>query len=313
MFIIAADVGGTKTRMVSATVDEPDRVLHEERYQSAEFDGFETLLQNFMRDSGLSETQLDTLSLALPGLVNGASAKLTNLPWTIEKQTLKDTFGFSHVFFMNDFQASVFGSRVLLEQDKIVLNKGLPDNSATMVSVGAGTGLGMAWFQNDVAYSTEGGHIDFAPIDDRQIELLKFLLKRHEHVSYERLLSGSGLVSLYEFFDGKRNEVTAEWVNAHASQDESADKALSLFVQIYGAYVGNLALLYKPYGGIYIAGGIAPKMVKRMQSPDFTNACFDKGRMRKQVEEIPVYLVTNERVGVMGAMSEAIKLKRVEL
>ena len=99
MFIIAADVGGTKTRVVSANVDEPDTVLHEERYLSAEFDGFEPLLQTFMSDSGLSEARLDTLSLALPGPVNGSSAKLTNLPWTLEKQTLKNQFGISHVFF----------------------------------------------------------------------------------------------------------------------------------------------------------------------------------------------------------------------
>ena len=316
MQIIAADVGGTNTRLVSASINEPRTVLHEIRYLSGEFDSFEPLLQTFIKDSGLASDQLDTLSLALPGLVGESSAKLTNLPWTIDKKSLMEKFGIDNVYLMNDFQASALGTRQLLDKDRVVLNEGMHDNGATCVAVGAGTGLGVAWIQYDKegeqTYSTEGGHIDFAPQDDTQSRLLQFLQQRHEHVSYERVLSGSGLVSLYEFFTGNQQPgITAEWVNNQTrDNDEAANKALSLFVQVYGAYVGNLALLYKPYGGIFITGGIAPKIVKKMQSEDFISAYLNKGRMREQVKQIPVYLVTNEHVGVLGAMSEAIKMKQ---
>lgn len=325
MNIIAADVGGTNTRLIYADEAEPRNVLYEARYLSGEFDGFEPLLKTFIQDSGSSASQVGTLALALPGLVNENSARLTNLPWVIEKQSLKDTFGIENVSFMNDFQASAFGTSQLLDKDQIILNPGgsaaggSKENS-TRVAVGAGTGLGVAWAQDEggtaQAYDTEGGHVDFAPVDETQVQLLKFLQQRHDHVSYERILSGDGLVSLYEFFADKHgaeepvNAVTAEWVNRQSETDETAGRALSLFVQIYGAYIGNIALLFKPRGGIYITGGIAAKIVKKMQSEEFINAYLNKGRMRALVEQIAVYLVTNERIGVLGAMSGVVKTQR---
>ena len=324
MHIIAADVGGTKTRLAFADAEEPGNVLHETRYLSREFDSFEPMLQNFIKDCGSAADKVDAITLALPGQVSDSSARLTNLPWNIEKQSLKDTFGIQNVYFMNDFQASAFGTGQLLDKDMIVLNPGVfnPDSvekSTTRVAVGAGTGLGVAWVDDDIqsgkraacAHDTEGGHIDFAPTDDLQIQLLKFLQQRFGHVSYERILSGDGLVSLYQFCSGKQQQdIDAEWVNKQSKNDEAADRALSLFVQIYGAYIGNIALLFKPHGGIYITGGIAAKMLKKMQSEEFIDAYLNKGRMRALVEQIAVYLVTNERVGVLGAMSEAIKLQQ---
>jgi glucokinase len=322
MKIIAADVGGTKTRLIYADIDEPGKVLFEARYLSGEFDSFEPLLETFINDSGSTAGKIESLTLALPGLVTDSSARLTNLPWVIEKQSLKDAFGIRYVSFMNDFQASALGTGQLQEKDQIVLNAGISkvadlNDNAIRVAVGAGTGLGVAWAQDDEgvahAYDTEGGHIDFAPVDDTQIRLLQFLQKRHGHVSYERILSGDGLVSLYEFCTGEqgnevqRDEITAEWVNAQSQDNAAADKAMTLFVEIYGSYIGNIAMLFKPYGGIFITGGIAAKIVERMQSEEFINAFLNKGRMRTLVEQIAVYLVTDERIGVLGAMSEAVK------
>jgi glucokinase len=335
MNIIAADVGGTKTRLVYADTDEPFNVLYEKRYLSGEFDDFEPILQAFIKECGSAGVMVDTagvntITLALPGLVNDSSARLTNLPWVIEKQSLQETFGVKNVYFMNDFQASALGIGQLHEKDRITLN---PDASnfnenpvalkknTRRVAVGAGTGLGVAWVEGDAkaacAHDTEGGHIDFAPGDDIQIELLRFLQQRFGHVSYERILSGDGLVSLYQFCAAKQSaanysdEISAEWVNRQSEHenDEAAERALSLFVQIYGAYIGNIALLFKPYGGIFITGGIAAKIATKMQSESFINAYLNKGRMRTLVEQIAVYLVTNERVGVLGAMSEAIKMQ----
>lgn len=320
MYIIAADVGGTKTHFMLASRQDPHKVLYEARYQSGAFDGFTPLLQKFLDDSGVHTGHLDSLTLALPGLVNETSATLTNLPWTIEKRFLQDHFGIRQVSFMNDFQASALGIDRLREQDRIILNAGLNasnalQDNAVRVAVGAGTGLGVAWLQGNGeaarSYDTEGGHIDFAPVDDVQMRLLQFLQKRHQHVSYERILSGNGLVSLYEFCSGtQRGDVDAAWVNAQAKSNEDADHALSLFVQIYGAYIGNIALLFKPYGGIFITGGVAAKMLHKMQSDEFIRAYLNKGRMSALVEQVPVYLVVNESIGVLGAMSETLQLQR---
>lgn len=312
MNIIAADVGGTKTRLVYADVNEPRNVLYEARYLSAEFDEFEPLLSAFLHDSGSTGGQIDTLALALPGLVSDSSAQLTNLPWSIEKQSIMDNFGIRNVHFMNDFQASAIGTGYLLDKDRITLNPGGVQKNTTRVTVGAGTGLGVAWMQGEQdkvqAYATEGGHIDFAPVDESQVDLLQFLSQRYGHVSYERLLSGKGLVTLYEYFSGKQQDgISAEWVNGQSNSNEAADRALTMFVKIYGAYIGNIALLFKPYGGIFITGGIAAKIVKRMQAGVFIESYLNKGRMSALVEQIAVYLVTNERVGVLGAMSEAVK------
>lgn len=333
MKILAADVGGTKTRMLCASAESPEKALYEACYMSADFESFEPLLESFIHDSGIPASQIETLALALPGLVNADSARLTNLPWVIDKQSLTDTFGIKNISFINDFQASAFGTSQLREKDQIILNPGLHNsailrNNDTRVAVGAGTGLGVSWAQKNKAevisghetlraYDTEGGHIDFAPVDETQIDLLKFLQQRHGHVSYERILSGDGLVCLYEFCAGKKiteaqkEAITAEWVNSHADKDVTADKALSLFVQIYGAYIGNIAMIFKPFGGIFITGGIAAKIVKKMQSDDFINAYLNKGRMRQLVEQIAVYLVTNERIGVLGAMAEAVRTQQV--
>ncbi len=313
MNIIAADVGGTKTRLVVANANAPDDVLYEARYNSCDFDSFEPLLQTFIKESGCDNRQLAILSLALPGVVNGADATLTNLPWTISKKVLQDEFGVEQIYLMNDFQASALGIAHLKSDDLVKLNSGVHKNDATRVAVGAGTGLGVSWMLNDGAntraWSTEGGHVDFAPVDEQQIELLQFLIKRHGHVSCERLLSGDGLVALYEFCSGNAcagND--AAWVHAQAEAgNDAASRAMSLFVRIYGAFVGNMALLFKPQGGIYITGGIAAKIISWMKSDEFMSAYLNKGRMRALAQQTSVYLVINERVGVIGAISEAVK------
>lgn len=340
MNIIAADVGGTKTRLIYVDAEESQDVLYEACYRSNDYESFQPLLENFIHESGASANQVETLVLALPGLVTGNTARLTNLPWVIEKQSLVDTFGIKNVSFMNDFQASVSGTSRLQDNDLIILNSGIQRSDElggnTRVAVGAGTGLGIAWaLAHDErdgngelisgqetlhAYDSEGGHIDFAPVDDTQIRLLQFLRQRYDRVSYERILSGDGLVSLYEFCHLKNPEknhnqatqnITAEWVNKHSVNNVAANQALSLFVQIYGAYVGNIALLFKPSCGIFITGGIAAKIVDKMQSEDFIHAYLNKGRMRILVKQIAVYLVTDERIGVLGALSETVKSQQV--
>jgi glucokinase len=313
MQIIAADVGGTKAWFVLADADRPDDVLFEARYSSRDYDGFQSLLQTFIQESDCDNNHLAVLSLALPGVIKDDSARLTNLPWTISKSELKDKFGVGQISFMNDFQASALGTLHLPVQDLVTLNQGVHNNEATRVAVGAGTGLGVSWITGGetepAAWPTEGGHVDFAPVDEEQIRLLQFLMERHSHVSYERLLSGAGLAALYAFCSGEAEAaVDPAWVSAQAEgQNQAAVRAMTLFVRIYGAFVGNLALLFKPEGGIYITGGIAAKIIRWMKSGDFISAYLEKGRMRTLAEHTSVYLVTNERVGVIGAISQAVK------
>jgi glucokinase len=313
MNVIAADVGGTKTWCVIADTDRPDEVVFEAKYNSREFAAFEPLLHTFLEESGCDNRELAVISLALPGVVNGDEATLTNLPWTISKQVLRNEFGVENIHFMNDFQASALGTLHLEAPDLVVLNAGVHNNDATRVAVGAGTGLGVSWLSSEGgatrAWSTEGGHVDFAPVDDDQIGLLNHLIARHGHVSYERLLSGEGLVSLYQYCSGgDSNGIDAAWVHGEAERkNEAACSAMSLFVSIYGAFVGNMALLFKPEGGIYVTGGIGAKIIPWMKSDHFIQGYFNKGRMRALAEKTSVYLVTNERVGVLGAISEAVK------
>ena len=314
MQLIAADVGGTKAWFVASDTGSPDRILYEARYNSRDYSSFESMLQVFIEESGCDNRQLAMLTLALPGVVRGSSAKLTNLPWTISKAELQQAFGIAGIHFMNDFQASVLGTMHLEAQDLLTLNAGVRDNEATRVAVGAGTGLGMSWMTGSgaeaTAWPTEGGHVDFAPVDEEQIALLQFLSKRHGRVSCERLLSGAGLAALYEFCAGEQGAgIDPAWVHAQAENgtNAAATRAMTLFVRIYGAFVGNLALIFKPEGGIYITGGIAAKITSWMKSDDFITAYLDKGRMRALAEQTSVYLVTNERVGVLGAISEAVK------
>ena len=314
MNIIAADVGGTRTRLVYARLGKSEEILHEARVASGDFDGFEPLLRAFINEITDRMFGFDVLTLALPGVVEGNVARLTNLPWIISKAEIRDEFGVEQVHFMNDFQAVAYGVDRLNSDDMVVLNPGVHSNDATRVVVGAGTGLGLAWLQGarnqSMAYSTEGGHIDFAPVSAVQIELLKFLMQRYEHVSYERVLSAAGLVNIYEFFTQQANadaEVDAGWVQAQAlANNREAQKAMALFVQIYGSYVGNIALLFKPEAGIYIAGGIAGKIIRWMQSADFIDAYLYKGRMLPLVEKISVNIVNDDRAGVIGALSHAV-------
>jgi glucokinase len=333
MIIVAADVGGTKTWFMCAGTASPQEILFQKRYLCGDFDRFEPMLKTFLDDSGMQAEQIAELTLALPGPVSADSAQLTNLSWQIDKQRLVDEFGVGHVEFINDFQASALGTCQLQSEDYIVLNAGISSldslkKNPLRVAVGAGTGLGLSWLQNAdtddcTAFGTEGGHIDFAPADATQIRLLQFLQESHAHVSYERILSGEGLVSLYAFcaanIDDEHSpvgavsppeDITAEWVSRNAENDAAAKSALQLFVRIYGAYIGNIALLFKPQGGIYITGGIAGKIIDHMRTAEFIEAYLGKGRMRELVEQIAVCLVTNDRVGVLGAMSEADKQSR---
>lgn len=327
MEIIAGDIGGTKSWLARVAEDEglnrPPR--YEQVYSSRDFADMDSLLRRFVRDAQFAAPPA-RMVLALPGAIRGRQVRLTNLDWVLDADALQAEFGIAEVCFINDFEAAAEGVATLTAADCVALNAQTVRDGGVRAITGAGTGLGLAWMiaERDGQYRawpSEGGHIDFAPADARQARLLEFLRDELDatavtvHVSWERLVSGLGLGSLYRFC---RHEVGtdvavedapdgAEVSALAAGGDAAAEAALELFVELYGAWVGNVALMYKPSGGLYIAGGVATHLRQRMQSPRFMAACTDKGRMRGVVEATPIFLITNKRLGVQGATRVALQ------
>ena len=319
MEIIAGDIGGTKSWLAWVT-GEPNgthQLRFERVYVSAAFVTADDLIRQFIGDSHLAILP-DSLLLALPGPLHKQRSTLTNLDWTLSAADMEATLGIARVRFINDFQAAAAGVATLTAPDVVALNPQSPEPAGIRAITGAGTGLGLAFMLADSdghyrSFATEGGHIDFAPANAQQIRLLEHLQARYGHVSWERVVSGLAMCDLYRFcrleqniplldeiFDGAALAARAE------AGDPAAQAALDLFIDLYGAWVGNVALLYQPRGGLYVAGGIAVRLQARMQSPRFIAAATDKGRMRSVVERTPVFLITHSRLGVQGAIATAL-------
>lgn len=316
---IAGDIGGTKSWLVWMT-DSPaagQRLRYEKVYESAAFLDAAALIRRFMADARM-QTAPDSLLLALPGPLQAQRTTLTNLDWTLDAADMQADLGIASVRFINDFQAAATGVATLTESDVIALNPQHPAEPGGVRAItGAGTGLGLAFMLADAdghyrSYPTEGGHIDFAPANPQQANLLTHLRAVYGHVSWERVASGSAMNDLYRFccIELQRPQpdkpVDGATVAALAASGEAAaGAALDLFIDLYGAWVGNVALLYQPRGGLYIAGGVAGHLQARMQSPRLMAAAANKGRMRSVVERTPIYLVINSRLGVQGAIASA--------
>ncbi|MHB0990331.1 MAG: glucokinase [Burkholderiales bacterium] len=318
--LIAGDIGGTTSRLlwVARTYLQPPQILFERNYESAKFADASALLRQFMRDAQ-RETPPDLLCLALPGPLNQRRVELTNLNWTVDADSLAGELRIAEVRFVNDFQAAAAGVEVLQKTDLIVLNPGLVRLGATRVITGAGTGLGLAWMQADEhgtyqTFASEGGHVDFAPANSQQNELLQWLRQKHAHVSWERVLSGAGLEALYAFHyelnrgHAAESSLSASQIHAAALRQEPvASDTVQLFGDIYAAWAGNLALLYRPQGGLYLAGGMAIHLQHWLATEKFARQAADKGRMADLVRGIPIYLITEPRLGVLGAVQIAMK------
>lgn len=329
MEIIAGDIGATKSALAWAlgTDHASYDVLYERVYASGDFADAASLLQQFLHDAraqvGAGCSLPTRMTLALPGAVFARHARLTNLDWTLDATDLQAQLNIDTVQFINDFQAAANGVASLTEQDTVPLNAAEPLANGVRAITGAGTGLGLAWMLADSygryrTYPTEGGHIDFAPANTQEARLLAFAREiliqqnRSEHVSWERLVSGLGLDMIYRFCvreaggAGPDAMMDGAQIAALATGGDSiAQATLDLFIDLYGAWVGNVALLYRPEGGLYIAGGVSIHLRERITSPRFIAACSDKGRMRSVVERTPISLITNRRLGVQGAIAHA--------
>ncbi len=321
MEIIAGDIGGTKSWLVWAKADGRQvDVRFEHVYASADFPSAAALMQQFRQDADQAGNA-DVVCLALPGpVVPGRPIQLTNLDWVLEHNTLQNLLKTPKLLFINDFQAAAQGVATLTPADYVTLNGGNTLQHATRVITGAGTGLGLAFMQPDhtghyQTFATEAGHTDFSPANAQQERLLTFMRSRFSHVSWERVLSGPGVNQVYQFclqdmtgaIPTELRDRNGAIVNSEAAAgDPVAIAAMRLFTDLYANWVGNIALLYQPQGGLYLGGGISARIQPWLQTQKFLDACFDKGRMSELVRQTPIYLITNTRLGLQGALEAAL-------
>ena len=316
MELIAGDIGGTKSWLawVTGEAEGGQQLRFEQLYASAAFATADDLIRQFIADARLPVSP-DCLLLALPGPLHAQHATLTNLEWTLDAADMRATLGIASVRFINDFQAAAAGVATLTAADVVALNPQPAEPDGVRAITGAGTGLGLAFMLADAngrtrSFASEGGHIDFAPANAMQARLLEQLRATYGHVSWERVASGLAMDALYRFCCAEQNTVLpdepidgAALIARAGMGDPAAMAALDLFIDLYGAWVGNVALLYQPRGGLYVTGGIAAHLQARIQSPRFMAAATNKGRMRSVVERTPIFLITNSRLGVQGAIA----------
>jgi glucokinase len=325
MKVLAGDIGGTKTLLQVAEVRGSEmEVLHRARFASQDYADFESLLRDYLdRIPVMVAKDIASACFGIAGPIHAPEqgprqARVTNLPWQLDESRLQSLLGLPRVHLINDFYATASGIEALHEDDLAVLHPGKPQSMAPRLVVGAGTGLGVAQlFWCDGRYracASEGGHTHFAPTDALQTELLAYMHTQFQRVSYERLVSGSGLAHIYTFL-GQRSQHDAAELHgileqtdpaaaiAHLAQegDPLAKQALALFIAIYGSVVGDLALVSLAYGGIYIAGGIAAKLANEIREGEFMAHYENKGRMSPLVKQMPVFIVLNQDVGLLGA------------
>lgn len=324
--ILAGDIGGTNTRLILCTKNgDGFKILAEGNFTSADFEGLGAIVERFLGD-GL---KVERACFGVAGPVeNGATAKLSNLDWTVDASEVRQSAG--KVALINDLEANAYGLLELGGKDFAVLNAGVPNPNGNAAIISAGTGLGEAGLlyekgmsNNLRPFASEGGHTDFAPRNDLEIKLLQFLLEKFGRVSVERVLSGGGLLNIYEFLRESGRaveppELAAEIKNAEDGAEVISRRALGgnspicrialdTFVSIYGAEAGNLALKMLATGGVFIGGGIAPKILPKLREAQFIESFRAKGRMRPLLEKIPVRVVLNDKTALLGAARYAFE------
>lgn len=303
---LVADIGATNSRLLW----QEDGPILARSYLNADFPDLYQVISRFLDEVRRAGDTIDRVVLALPAPVESQPVRLTNIDWQVDSAVLQKQFPVQDVILVNDFQAAAIGA--IRQAGARRLNphghERHPPRGPAVVT-GAGTGLGLAWFadvaQPGLPQATEGGHADFPPQDAQQRELHAWLEARYGHVSAERILSGEGLATLYEFLGGTRRR-PVEVSSAAAAGEARASEAARLFVRIFGAYAGNLALMFNPRGGIYLCGGVVAHLANWF-GDDFLHAFLDKGRMQPFVERIPVHLHADHDLGLQGALHIAMQ------
>jgi glucokinase len=319
--ILAGDVGGTKVNL--ALYDFADGKLkhaREERYPAKSYTGLQEIVKEF-----LAADKVTAACFGVPGPVRDGRLRLTNLPWTLDSRELSANLGIQHVFLINDLEANGYGIAELAPDQICTLNEGDASQIGNRALLAAGTGLGecfLAWNGRiHLPFPSEGGHADFAPRNEDEIDLLRFLKQKYNgRISFERVVSGMGLTNIYEFLREVRGLDEPNWLAeriagedpnavitelALAAKSEICEKALDMFISAYGAEAGNLALKILSVGGLYVGGGIAPRIIERLKDGLFMKAFTDKGRLSQLLVNMPVRIILESRAALMGAAAYA--------
>lgn len=308
MYILCGDIGGTKTRLAIFDLDDFPRSTAEDTYPSNSYDSLEEIILEFL--SGQNEP-IAYAAFGIAGPILGRSCRTTNLPWLIDANQIEQKLEIPSAHLINDLEATAYGIAALNEGECYTLQAGSNDAQGNCAVIAAGTGLGQAgMFWNGtkhIPFSTEGGHSDFAPGSELEFELLSTLKQSESNVCWEDILSGPGLVSIYRFLLEKQrlpNQpriFTAEAIaNAANDGDPLGIDTMKIYSRLYGAEAGNLALKIMATGGVYIGGGIAPKILDWLKQPQFLEAFLNKGKMRTLMESIPVHVILNDRAALYG-------------
>lgn len=319
--ILAGDVGGTKTSL--ALYRREARGLLRNRmatYASREHTGLDSILRDFLSKG----SSVERACIGVAGPVEGGRCRLTNLDWEVDEASLRRTLGVRAAYLVNDLQATASSLPFLQESDLAVIQERAVDPRGNMAVLAAGTGLGEGFLVgSDAGYiplASEGGHVDFAPRDDREIRLHAFLQTMYGRVSVERVLSGQGLHDVYRFLREKEGMEEEPGIAAEVAGREPqraivrhglsggegpCAEALRIFCSLYGAEAGNLALQYLATGGVYLSGGIAPAILPALRRQEFLSAFLAKGRMRDLLSRVPVMVILDPSAPLLGAASFA--------
>ncbi|MBM3835988.1 MAG: glucokinase [Verrucomicrobia bacterium] len=316
--ILAGDIGGTNTRLglFELEQDRPKPITIE-IFPSGQYSSLEQIIQEFLGQHPQSVTDA---CVGIAGPIKGHICETPNLPWKIDSRNLAQLLGLPKVELLNDLEANAHGISVLSKSDLVMLHPGRPDENGNAGLISAGTGLGEAglhWVDEYYKpFASEGGHVDFAPRNQLEIDLLSYLLKTFGHVSYERVLSGPGLHNIYKFLVETGRGQEPDWLRDELQKKNPGaviskvamerrapvcEQAHDIFVSIYGAEAGNLALKVLATGGIFLGGGIAPKILPKLQEPGFLEAFWSKGRMTDLLKAVPVHVIVNDKTALLGA------------
>jgi glucokinase len=331
--LLAGDLGGTKTSLAVFSPEAGLRApLLEGRLPSGRYPSLEALVKDFfkqMQDAGLDPQALDRACFGVAGPVVNGQATITNLPWRISEQQLTGTLGLASVTLINDLAAISQGVPQLAEADYHVLNEGQPAPHGTIAVVAPGTGLGegfLVWAGTRYrSFPSEGGHVDFAPVNDEQLELRRYLQQRFRHISYERVCSGLGLPNIYAYFKDNGYADEPAWLaeqlagagdktpiimQAALAEDGPAlcRATLDMFVSILGAEAGNMALKVMASGGVYLGGGIPPRILPALEQAHFLEAFRSKGRFAEMLGRVPVKVILNPKAALLGAATYGFEL-----
>ena len=324
--ILAGDVGGTKTLLALFEIKEGKLIeLETKRYVSKDFENLDIIVKDFLNEH---KAFPQAASFGIPGPVTNGKVKSTNLPWIIDEKALSIKTAIPIIKIVNDLAATAYEIPYLLKDEVITIKDGNElKEPERFVVLAPGTGLGQAFLicegRQKIIIPSEGGHSDFAPTDEFEVSLFRYLLKKFGRVSYERILSGSGIPNIFDFLTetnfGEPEKETLERIRtedkaavisemALNKKDKVSEKALDIFVSVFGAHAGNLAITLLANGGVYLAGGIPHKILPKLKDGTFTNSFIKKGRLTEIVKSAPVYVINNNYAALHGAARLAFKL-----